>query len=146
MLVQRVTHASVVVDNQCVGSIQRGLLVLVGVGQGDTKEVADKMVEKMIALRIFSDDQGKMNLSVADVHGELLLVSQFTLYADCTRGRRPAFTQAAQPEVARSLYQHVIELCRSTNLNVQCGVFAADMKVSLVNDGPVTLMLDSASS
>lgn len=143
MLIQRVTQASVVIDQQCVGTIDRGLMVLVGVGQGDTKLIADRMVEKLVNLRIFSDEHGKMNLSVLDMGGAILLVSQFTLYADCKRGRRPAFTNAALPITARELYEYVVDQCRMTGAPVQCGVFAADMKVSLVNDGPVTIGLDS---
>jgi len=143
MLIQRVAEASVVVDQQCVGAIDRGLMVLVGVGQGDTKLIAERMVEKLVNLRIFSDENGKMNLSVLDIGGAILLVSQFTLYADCKRGRRPAFTNAALPPMARELYEYIVDQCRVTEVPVQCGIFAADMKVSLVNDGPVTIGLDS---
>jgi len=143
MLLQRVTEAAVVVDGVSVGKIKKGLLVLVGVGQGDTELTADRMVEKLIHLRVFADDNGKMNLSVGDIEGSILLVSQFTLYADCRRGRRPAFTDAAEPQTARELYQYVVQQCRSANLPIECGIFAADMKVTSVNDGPVTICLDS---
>jgi len=143
MLLQRVTEAAVVVDGVSVGKIKKGLLVLVGVGQGDTELTADRMVEKLIHLRVFADDNGKMNLSLGDIEGSILLVSQFTLYADCRRGRRPAFTDAAEPQTARELYQYVVQRCRSANLPIECGIFAADMKVTSVNDGPVTICLDS---
>ncbi len=144
ILIQRVTQAAVVVEGQTVGAIDRGLLALVGIGQGDTVQIVQQLIDKTLGLRIFADDQGKMNLSLADVGGQLLLVSQFTLYADCKRGRRPAFTASAEPGLARTLFDHSVQWARRSGLSVQTGVFAADMKVSLVNDGPVTILLDSA--
>ncbi|MGV3483909.1 MAG: D-aminoacyl-tRNA deacylase [Planctomycetaceae bacterium] len=143
LVVQRVTQAAVEVDGACVGSIRHGMLVLIGVGQGDTSSTLDPMVEKLINLRIFADQAGKMNRSVIDVGGSLLLISQFTLYADCRKGRRPAFTDAAAPDVAKALYESFVQRCRDRSVPVACGVFAADMQVSLVNDGPVTIILDS---
>lgn len=145
-LIQRVTEASVEVEGKITGSIDNGFLVLIGVSETDTKEVADKMVKKLLGLRIFADDAGKTNLSVTDVEGSLLLVSQFTLYADCRKGNRPSFTSAGSPELAEELYEYVIEVCRrelGEETKVQTGVFGGDMKVSLVNDGPFTIMLDS---
>jgi D-tyrosyl-tRNA(Tyr) deacylase len=143
LVVQRVTEASVTIDGQCIGRIGTGLAVLVGVGQGDEKATADRLVEKIVNMRVFADAYGKMNRSVVEVGGSLLLVSQFTLYADCRKGRRPAFTDAAAPDLARELYEYFVAGCRNTSVNVACGVFAADMKVSLINDGPVTIVLDS---
>ncbi len=145
-LIQRVTEASVEVEGKITGSIDNGFLVLIGVSETDTKEVADKMIKKLLGLRIFADDAGKTNLSVTDVEGSLLLVSQFTLYADCRKGNRPSFTSAGSPELAEELYEYVIEVCRrelGEETKVQTGVFGGDMKVSLVNDGPFTIMLDS---
>lgn len=127
----------------CAGSIGAGLVVLIGVGQGDTKSLADAMVTKLLGLRIFSDAEGKMNRSVTEVAGDVLLISQFTLYANCRRGRRPAFTSAAPPDIANAIYLHIISTVSQSGLPVAQGVFGADMKVSLVNDGPVTIMLDS---
>jgi D-aminoacyl-tRNA deacylase len=143
LVAQRVSKADVTIAGSCVGTIRQGLVVLIGVGQGDTKSTADRLVEKLVNLRIFADENGKMNRSVLDVGGSLLLVSQFTLYADCRKGRRPAFTDAAAPDEARQLYEYFVQQCRDTTLPVACGVFAADMQVSLVNDGPVTIILDS---
>ena len=140
---QRVTEASVTIDGQCVGEIETGMAVLVGVGQGDSKSTADRLVEKLLTLRIFADENGKMNRSVVEIGGALLLVSQFTLYADCRKGRRPSFTDAAAPDLARELYDYFVAGCRASGVGVACGVFAADMKVSIVNDGPVTILLDS---
>ncbi len=144
LVLQRVTQASVTIDDVCVGEIRHGLVVLIGVGQGDTELTADRLIEKLVNLRVFSDDNGKMNRSVSDVSGSLLLISQFTLYANCRNGRRPAFTDAATPEVAKQLYESFVQKCHQTGVPVACGVFAADMQVSLVNDGPVTIVLDSA--
>jgi D-tyrosyl-tRNA(Tyr) deacylase len=127
-----------------VGSIETGLVVLVGVGQGDTESIADRMIDKLLRLRIFADEAGKMNLSVADIAGGLLLISQFTLYADCRKGRRPSFTSAADPADASRLYRYFVDSVVASGLRTQAGVFAADMKVSIVNDGPVTIVLDSA--
>ena len=143
LVVQRVTEASVTIDGQCVGEIGAGMAVLVGVGQGDTKLTADRLLEKILNLRIFADENGKMNRSIVEIGGALLLVSQFTLYADCRKGRRPSFTGAATPDLAREVYDYFVAGCRATGLGVACGVFAADMKVSLINDGPVTILLDS---
>ena len=142
-VIQRVNHASVVVDNKIVGKIDKGLLVLIGVSQTDTKEIADKMVKKLVNMRIFEDENGKTNLSLADVNGKLLLISQFTLYADCHKGNRPSFIQAGAPDMANALYDYIIEQCSHTVPDIQKGIFGADMKVSLLNDGPFTIVLDS---
>ena len=143
LVVQRVAEAAVTIDGQSVGEIGAGMTVLVGVGQGDTKSTADRLLEKLLNLRIFADENGKMNRSVVEIGGALLLVSQFTLYADCRKGRRPSFTDAAAPDLSRELYDYFVAGCRATDLVVACGVFAADMQVSLINDGPVTILLDS---
>ncbi len=146
-VIQRVTEANVSVDQQIVGAIGRGLLVLVGVSQTDTRIVADKMIKKLLGLRIFEDQEGKTNLSLQDVDGSLLLISQFTLYADCRKGNRPSFINAGAPELAEDLYQYIINQCRdqfsNLPLRVQQGRFGANMKVSLLNDGPFTVILDS---
>lgn len=141
-VVQKVSRACVTVDHQVTGSIERGFLVLIGVAEDDTREIADKLVKKLLGLRIFEDAQGKTNLSLEDVKGSLLLVSQFTLYADCKKGNRPSFTKAGKPALANELYEYIIEKC-SQEFPVQTGVFGADMKVELVNDGPFTIILDS---
>ncbi len=141
-VVQKVGRACVTVDHQVTGSIERGFLVLIGVAEDDTREIADKLVKKLLGLRIFEDAQGKTNLSLEDVKGSLLLVSQFTLYADCKKGNRPSFTKAGKPALANELYEYIIEKC-SQEFPVQTGVFGADMKVELVNDGPFTIILDS---
>ena len=143
-VIQRVSHASVTVGHQVVGSIGQGLLVLIGVSEEDTEAIADKMVKKLIGLRIFSDDQDKTNLSLQDVKGGLLLISQFTLYADCKKGNRPSFIRAGKPEKASYLYDYMINRCREHVPLVQTGSFGADMKVDLCNDGPFTIVLDSA--
>lgn len=143
-VVQRVTEASVTVNQKVIGSIHRGFLVLIGISEGDTKEIADKLVKKLIGLRIFEDENGKTNLALKDVNGELLLVSQFTLYADCKKGNRPSFIKAGNPELANQLYEYIIEICKKEIPVVQTGEFGADMKVSLLNDGPFTIILDSA--
>lgn len=143
-LVQRVTHASVEVDQHTIGEIQKGFLVLIGISQEDTKEIADKMIRKLIALRIFEDQNGKTNLSLADVSGELLLISQFTLYADCKKGNRPSFIKAGSPDYANEMYEYIIAQCREQIPVVQTGSFGADMKISLLNNGPFTIMLDSS--
>lgn len=143
-VIQRVQHASVDVEGQTVGSIGAGYLVLVGVSGEDTTDIADKMIRKMLNLRIFQDDQGKVNLSIQDVQGELLIVSQFTLYADCRKGNRPSFVNAGGPDMANEMYEYILEQCRESGLKVQHGEFGADMKVSLLNDGPFTIVLDSA--
>ena len=142
-LIQRVTSAEVSVEEQTIGSIARGYLVLVGISAGDTVEIADRMVQKMLRLRIFADENGKTNLSLDQVQGQLLLVSQFTLYADCRRGNRPGFTRAGKPDAASGIYEYIIEKCREQVPIVERGRFGADMKVELLNDGPFTLVLDS---
>ncbi len=142
-VIQRVKNASVEVENKIVGSIDNGFLVLIGITHEDTKETADVLIKKLIKLRVFEDEAGKMNLALKDVNGELLLVSQFTLYADCRGGNRPAFINAAKPDYANELYEYIIQECKKQNINVQTGIFGADMKVSLLNDGPVTIILDS---
>ena len=142
-VIQRVTEASVTIDGEISGKIGKGYLVLIGVADTDTKEIADKMIRKMIGLRIFEDEQGKTNLSLADVDGGLLLVSQFTLYANCKRGNRPSFIEAGKPDMANEMYEYIIEKCRDSVEEVQTGEFGADMKVQLLNDGPFTILLDS---
>ena len=142
-VVQRVTHASVTVDSQVIGKIGNGFMVLIGVSDSDTKEIADKMVKKMLGLRIFEDEQGKTNLSLDSVGGELLLISQFTLYANCKKGNRPSFIEAGAPDMANDMYEYIIAKCKEQVEVVERGQFGADMKVSLVNDGPFTIILDS---
>lgn len=142
-VIQRVTEASVTIDGEISGKIGKGYLVLIGVADTDTKEIADKMIRKMIGLRIFEDEQGKTNLSLANVDGGLLLVSQFTLYANCKRGNRPSFIEAGKPDMANEMYEYIIEKCRESVEEVQTGEFGADMKVQLLNDGPFTILLDS---
>lgn len=142
IVIQRVVSAHVKVDDKIVGSIQRGLLILAGVGHGDSETEASWLANKTVELRIFEDEQGKMNRSLLDVGGSALVVSQFTLLADCRRGRRPAFTDAAPPELAERLYLRYAELLGERGIDVQRGIFAADMKVSLINDGPVTIVID----
>ena len=142
-VIQRVSHASVTVHEETIGRINQGYLVLIGVGKEDTKEDADRLVKKMIGLRIFADENGKINKSLKDVDGELLLVSQFTLYADCRHGNRPGFTEAAGPDLANELYEYIIESCRQQVSVVETGEFGADMKVELLNDGPFTIILES---
>ena len=143
-VIQRVTQASVTVNQKVIGSIKQGFLVLIGIGEDDTTEIADKLVEKLMGLRIFEDENGKTNLSLKDIQGELLLVSQFTLYADCKKGNRPSFIKAGNPELANELYEYIIEACKKEFPIVETGEFGADMKVSLLNDGPFTVILDSA--
>ncbi|MBR4706593.1 MAG: D-tyrosyl-tRNA(Tyr) deacylase [Pseudobutyrivibrio sp.] len=142
-VVQRVKEASVAVDGKTIGQIGQGFLVLIGVADGDTKEMADKLVKKLLGLRIFDDENDKINLSLSDVGGELLLISQFTLCANCKKGYRPSFTDAAAPDVANEMYEYIVEKCRE-QFHVETGEFGADMKVSLLNDGPFTIILDSA--
>lgn len=144
-LIQRVRRACVVVQGECVGQIERGLLVLLGVTHSDTTRDAERLAEKTLALRIFEDDAEKMNLSVLDIGGGVLVVSQFTLYADTRKGNRPSFTDAARPEHAESLYEHFVATLRlRSSLNVQTGKFGAAMQVELINDGPVTILLESS--
>ena len=142
-VIQRVTTASVTVNEELIGSIEKGFLVLVGVSQTDTREIADKMVKKLIGMRIFDDENGKTNLDLKTVGGSLLIVSQFTLYADCKKGNRPSFTNAGAPDLAEELYEYILEKCRLEVPVVEHGSFGADMKVSLCNDGPFTIILDS---
>lgn len=144
LVIQRVNHAEVKVNNEIVGSINKGFLVLVGVGQSDTKEIADKYLKKLLGLRIFEDKAGKTNLSLSDVNGELLMVSQFTLYANCKKGNRPSFIEAGNPELAENLYEYMIAQAKKQVPVVEHGIFGADMKVSLENDGPFTVILDKA--
>ena len=143
-VIQRVTHADVVVDGNELGRIGKGFMVLIGVSKEDDKAIADKMVDKMIKLRIFEDENGKTNLSLDDVGGELLLISQFTLYANCKKGNRPSFIDAGAPDNANALYEYIIERCKERVNVVERGEFGADMKVSLLNDGPFTIVLDSS--
>lgn len=143
LVIQRVSSSSVEIDGKIEGSIKKGFLVLVGITHDDTKAIADKLIDKLIHLRVFEDEQGKMNLSLIDVKGEILSISQFTLYADCKKGRRPGFTNAAKPEIASPMYDYFNQMLRKQLIKVETGVFGADMKVSLVNDGPVTIILDS---
>lgn len=142
-VIQRVTEANVKVDGEVIGQIGKGFMVLIGVGQEDTKEIADKMVKKLVGLRIFEDENGKTNLSLADVNGGLLLISQFTLYANCKKGFRPSFIEAGAPDMANEMYEYIIAECKKSVPVVEKGSFGADMKVSLVNDGPFTIVLDS---
>lgn len=142
LLIQRVNRAEVKVDGECVGRIGKGLLVFVGVGREDDRAIADKYLKKLLGLRIFEDEAGKTNLSLADVNGELLLVSQFTLYANCKKGNRPSFIEAGAPDTANSLYEYMIAKAKKTVPVVEHGIFGADMKVALENDGPFTIILD----
>ena len=142
-VIQRVLEASVKVDEKVIGQIEKGFVVLIGVGQDDTKDIADKMVKKLVGLRIFEDENGKTNLSLGDVDGQLLLISQFTLYANCKKGYRPSFTESGAPNLAEDLYEYIIAQCRESISVVETGSFGADMKVSLINDGPFTIILDS---
>ena len=143
-VIQRVNHAQVKIDGKTVGSIGKGFLVLIGIGKSDTREIADKYLKKMLGLRIFEDENGKTNLSLADVQGELLMVSQFTLYANGKKGNRPSFIDAGAPDQANELYEYLIQEAAKTVPVVQHGVFGADMKVSLENDGPFTVILDES--
>lgn len=142
-VIQRVSRAEVVVDDCTVGKINQGLMVLVSICNSDTKEIADKLVNKLIHLRIFEDENGKSNLSVQDVQGNLLIISQFTLYADCRKGNRPSYINAGSPDLANELYEYIIAQCQKDFPDVQHGIFGADMKVSLLNDGPFTIIFDS---
>ena len=142
-VIQRVTESEVQVDGEVLGKIGRGFMVLIGVSDSDTKEIADKMVKKMLGLRIFEDEQGKTNLSLETVGGELLLISQFTLYANCKKGNRPSFIEAGAPDMAEEMYEYIISKCKEQVPVVERGRFGADLKVSLINDGPFTIVLDS---
>ncbi len=142
-VIQRVKEASVSVDGKTVGEIGHGLLLFLGVGAGDTKEIADKLIKKIYKMRIFDDCEGKTNLSSEDVDAEVLVISQFTLYANCRKGNRPSFIEAAPPKEANDLYEYVISLCKERFKKTECGIFGADMKVALLNDGPFTIVLDS---
>ena len=142
MVIQRVNHASVTIDGKVNGAIEKGFLVLLGVGQDDTEEIADKYGKKMVGLRIFDDEEGKTNLSLDQVGGSVLLISQFTLYANCKKGYRPSFIEAGDPARAESLYEYVIAKTKESVPNVQTGIFGAEMKVELENDGPFTIVLE----
>lgn len=143
LVIQRVTHANVVVEGEIIGEIGKGFMVLVGVGKEDTEATVDKYLKKMIGLRIFEDENGKTNLSLQDVGGELLLISQFTLYANCKKGNRPSFVDAGAPDEANRLYEYMCSKARETGIKVETGSFGADMKVSLLNDGPFTVILEN---
>ena len=142
LVVQRVKKAEVKVDGNIIWKIDKGFLVLIGIKVGDTKEQADYLVKKLCNLRVFSDENDKMNLSIKDVKGKLLIVSQFTLYGDCSQGNRPSFIEAARPEEANPLYEYFCNQCELNNIEVQKGIFGADMKVELINDGPVTIIIE----
>lgn len=142
LVVQRVKNAQVDVDGKTVGKIEKGFMVLLGVTHSDTKQEADYLVKKLCNLRVFEDENGKMNLGLKDIKGELLIISQFTLYADCTGGNRPSFIDAARQEIAEPLYQYFCDECEKNEIKVEKGIFGADMKVSLLNDGPVTIILE----
>ena len=144
--IQRVSRASVSVDGRVVGEIERGFVVLLGVGESDTDKDAEYLCQKTLGLRVFEDDAGKMNLSIQDVRGSLLVISQFTLYGDCRKGRRPSFIEAARPDKANQLYERFVALAREQGTHVECGQFQANMDVELVNDGPVTMLLDSSKT
>ena len=142
-VIQRVTEATCEVDQKITGQITNGFCVLIGIAETDSKNIADKMIRKLLGMRIFGDENGKTNLSLHDIEGSLLLISQFTLYADCRKGNRPSFTDAGKPDMAKELYHYIIENCKNQIAVVEQGVFGADMKISLVNDGPFTIILDS---
>lgn len=142
-VIQRVSSAACRVDNEITGEIGKGFLVLIGVSDEDTTEIADKMTKKLLGLRIFEDENGKTNLALKDVDGELLLISQFTLYADCKKGNRPSFIRAGKPDMANEMYEYIIKKCQEEIPVVERGIFGADMKISLLNDGPFTIILDS---
>ena len=143
-VIQRVSHAQVTIDGQVRGSIQKGYMVLIGIGQEDTEALADRMIAKMLDLRIFEDADGKSNLSLRDVDGALLLISQFTLYADCKKGKRPSFFKAGEPHMANDLYEYIIRKCKEEVRDVERGEFGAMMHVELLNEGPFAIILDSA--
>lgn len=143
-VIQRVTHASVSVEGKVIGKIEKGFMILVGVAQGDTREIADKMIKKALSLRIFEDENGKTNLSLSDVNGSCLIISQFTLYADCRKGNRPSFINAGKPDMASEMYEYILEKSKEYCEHIERGEFGADMKVELLNDGSFTIVLDSA--
>ncbi len=143
VVLQRVKYASCTIDGVVTGKIDQGLMLLVGICNSDTKEILEKVAKKCVELRIFEDENGKMNLGLKDIQGKILSISQFTLYADCKKGRRPGFTNAARPEMASPMYDQFNEILRSYDVQVETGVFGADMKIELLNDGPVTIILDS---
>lgn len=142
-VVQRAKKGSVEIDGKVVGAIEKGLVVLLGVNENDTMEDVSYTAEKVLNLRVFDDDEGKMNYSLLDIKGELLVVSQFTLYGDCRKGRRPSYSTAARPEKANELYEEFVKACRAQQVKTETGVFQADMQVNIINDGPVTLIIDS---
>ena len=142
LLIQRVSKASVKVEGECVGKINKGFLVFLGITHGDTKDNVDYLVNKLYNLRVLEDENEKMNLSIKDINGEILIVSQFTLYADTSHGNRPSFINAAKPDKANELYEYFIEKAKQTGLKIEAGIFGADMKVELLNDGPVTILLE----
>lgn len=142
LLIQRVNNASVTVESKIIGKINKGFLVLLGITHNDTKEEADYLVKKLCNLRVFEDKNDKMNLSIKDIEGELLIVSQFTLYADTSSGNRPSFINAAKPDKANELYKYFIEKCKENNIKTETGIFGANMQVELLNDGPVTILLE----
>ncbi len=142
-VIQRVTAASCTVEGTVTGAIKDGFCVFIGVAETDTKQIADKMIQKLIGMRIFSDENDKINLSLHDINGSLLLISQFTLYANCRKGNRPSFTDAGKPDMANEMYEYIIAECRKQIPNVQTGIFGADMKLEIHNDGPFTIILDS---
>lgn len=142
-VVQRVSEATVRVDNKVAGEIGKGLLVFLGIGEGDTEKDLEYLVDKVLGLRIFQDENDKMNLSLLDINGEILVISQFTLYGDVRKGKRPSFTNSAHPDIAERMYLEFIDKCKTKEIKTEKGIFGADMKVSLVNDGPVTILLDS---
>ena len=141
-VIQKVSQASVSVEGNCVGKIQKGFLVFVGIGKEDTKEIADQYIKKMVQLRIFQDENGKTNLSLTDVGGEVLIISQFTLYANCRKGNRPSFFDAGEPQIEEELYEYIIKKTKETISVVESGEFGAMMQVSLVNEGPFTIVFD----
>ena len=143
-VIQRVNSASVKVDGNVIGSIGKGCLILFGAGEGDTEDMLVPFADKICKMRIFADENGKTNLSINDVGGEMLIVSQFTLYADCRKGNRPSFTNAGKPDMAKQMYEYIIDQCKKEFPVVEQGIFGADMKISLLNDGPFTIILDSA--
>ena len=142
-VIQRVMHSKVTINGEVRGQIGKGFMVLIGVGEEDTVEIADKMIHKMVNMRIFEDENGKTNLGLKEVGGSLLLISQFTLYADCRKGNRPSFTDAGNPQLANELYEYIIDSVKAKGFHTEHGSFGADMKVSLLNDGPFTIVLDS---